>query len=281
MMNVVNGGAHADNVLDFQEFMIVPAGFDTFSDAMRAGCEIYHSLKGLLKEKGMVTAVGDEGGFAPDAGGPKAVLGLLVEAIASAGYRAGEQVWLAMDVAASEFYKDGKYELVGEGRSLNSAEMVDYYEELVNEFPLFSIEDGMDEDDFEGWKLMQERIGGKVQIVGDDLFVTNMKRLQMGFDGALANSILIKLNQIGSVKETLEVISAAKEHGYTCVVSHRSGETEDSFIADLAVGIESGQIKTGAPCRSDRVAKYNQLLRLERVLGDDARYAGLEVIKNK
>jgi len=274
-LNVINGGSHADNKLDFQEFMLVPAGFDTFADAFRAGVEIYHSLKKLLLNKGLVTAVGDEGGFAPDVDGARGALTYLMEAIEAAGYTAGEQIYIAIDVAASEFYNDGVYDLVAEGKKLDSEGLTAYYAELVEEFPIVSIEDGMDEDDFEGWKLLTEKLGDKIQLVGDDLFVTNEKRLTMGIEQGMGNSILIKLNQIGTVKETLEVVALGASKGFNSMISHRSGETEDTFISDLVVATGAGQIKSGAPCRTDRVAKYNRLLMLEIVLADKGvKFAG-------
>jgi enolase len=281
LMNVINGGAHADNNLDFQETMLVPFGFDRFSDALRAGVEIFHKLKGLLKDAGLVTAVGDEGGFAPNLRSNVEALELLVRAIESAGYRPGEQVGLALDVAASEFYdKDRrKYVLAGEGgRELDADGLVELYAELANKFPLVSIEDGMDQDDWDGWKQLSARLGSgsgsRLQLVGDDLFVTNKTRLQRGIDEGIANALLVKVNQIGSLTETLEAMRLAHRNGYACVVSHRSGETSDNFIADLAVATEAGQIKTGSASRSDRTEKYNQLLRLEEQLGREAEYRG-------
>ena len=276
LMNVINGGVHADNDLDLQEFMIVPLGAPTFAEALRYGAETYHTLKKVLKEKGYRTSVGDEGGFAPEVKGAKEALELMVKAIEEAGYRPGEDVALALDAAASEFFKDGKYVLSGEGKTLSAEELVAYYEELVNEFPIVSIEDGCAEDDWEGFKLLNERLGSRIQLVGDDIFVTNIKRLKRGISERVANAILIKLNQIGTVSETLEAIRLAHTSGWRAVISHRSGETEDTFIADLAVAVNSGQIKTGAPARSERVAKYNQLLRIEEDLGPAARFAGKE-----
>ena len=276
LMNVINGGVHADNDLDLQEFMIVPLGAPTFAEALRYGAETYHTLKKVLKEKGYRTSVGDEGGFAPEVKGAKEALELMVRAIEEAGYRPGEDVALALDAAASEFFKDGKYVLSGEGKILSAEELVAYYEELVNEFPIVSIEDGCAEDDWEGFKLLNERLGSRIQLVGDDIFVTNIKRLKRGISERVANAILIKLNQIGTVSETLEAIRLAHTSGWRAVISHRSGETEDTFIADLAVAVNSGQIKTGAPARSERVAKYNQLLRIEEDLGPAARFAGKE-----
>ncbi|AEH46018.1 enolase [Thermodesulfatator indicus DSM 15286] len=272
LMNVINGGVHADNALDIQEFMIVPLGAPSFAEALRYGAETYHVLKKLLKEKGYRTSVGDEGGFAPEINSTKEALEILVTAIEKAGYRPGKDIALALDAAASEFFKDGKYHL--EGKELNADELVAFYEELVKEFPIVSIEDGFAEDDWDGWKLLNERLGHRVQLVGDDIFVTNIKRLSRGISENVANAILIKLNQIGTVSETLDAIRLAQTSGWRTVVSHRSGETEDTFIADLAVAVNSGQIKTGAPCRSERVAKYNQLLRIEDDLGGAAEFAG-------
>jgi len=280
LMNVINGGAHADNNLDFQETMLVPFGFDHFSDALRAGVEVFHTLKKLLTQRGKVTAVGDEGGFAPSLASNAEALGLLVEAIEAAGYEPGKQISLALDVAASEFYSADKqrYVLAGEGgRELTSAQLVELYAELAERFPLVSIEDGMDENDWPGWKLQTERLGATMQLVGDDLFVTNRARLQRGIDEGIANSLLVKLNQIGTLSETLETMRLAHRNAYTCVISHRSGETGDTFIADLAVAMEAGQIKTGSASRSDRVEKYNQLLRLEESLGSDAVYPGRSI----
>jgi enolase len=266
MMNVINGGVHADNKLDMQEFMIVPAGADSFREALRIGAEVYQSLKKLLKSKGLSTGVGDEGGFAPDISTPEEALGLLVEAIEQAGYEPGKAVYLAMDPAASELWEDGKYVLKGMGKTLTSEEMVELYKKLIEKFPIISLEDGLAEDDWEGWRLLTERLGNKIQLVGDDIFVTNIKRLQKGIEEKVANSILIKVNQIGTLTETLQCIQIAKKAGYTTVISHRSGETEDTTIADLAVAVNAGQIKTGAPARTERVAKYNQLLRIEEDL---------------
>ncbi len=273
LMNVINGGAHAANSLDFQEFMIVPHGAPTFSEALRMGTEVFHTLKGLLKDRGLSTAVGDEGGFAPDLGNDAAG-DLLVQAIEKAGYRPGDQISLALDVASTEFYKDGRYAF--DGGSYSSAEMVDQLAQLVSRYPIVSIEDGVAEDDWDGWALLTEKLGKTVQLVGDDLFVTNSARLQRGIDLAVANSILIKVNQIGSLTETLQAIDLAGRAGYTSVISHRSGETEDTTIADLAVATRAGQIKTGSLSRSERVAKYNQLLRIEDELGSQAVYAGAE-----
>ena len=276
MMNILNGGAHADNSVDFQEFMIMPVGASTFAEGLRMCAETYHTLKSVLKERGLATGVGDEGGFAPDLATNEEPLQLITEACQKAGYTPGEQILFAMDPASTEYYnvETGLYELAGEGRSFTSEQMVDYWEALVDKYPIVSIEDGMAEEDWDGWKLLTERIGSRVQLVGDDLFVTNAERLQKGIDLGVANAILIKFNQIGSLSETLDTIELAKTHGYTCVISHRSGESEDTTIADLAVAVNAGQIKTGAPCRTDRVAKYNQLLRIEEELGASAAYAG-------
>ena len=274
LMNVINGGAHASNNMDFQEFMLVPHGAASFSEALRMGAEVFHTLKGLLSAQGLSTAVGDEGGFAPDLAGNDAAGDLLIQAIEKAGYRPGDQISLALDVASTEFYKDGRYAF-GAG-SYTSAEMVDQLAQLVSRYPIVSIEDGLAEDDWEGWSLLTERLGKTVQLVGDDLFVTNTTRLQRGIDQGIANSILIKVNQIGSLTETLQAIDLAGRAGYTSVISHRSGETEDTTIADLAVATRAGQIKTGSLSRSDRVAKYNQLLRIEDELGSQAVYAGAE-----
>lgn len=279
MMNILNGGEHADNSVDIQEFMIMPIGFDRFSDALRCGAEIFHALKKVLHERGLSTAVGDEGGFAPDLPSNEAALEAIIEAIQRAGYQAGDQVALALDVASSELYRDGRYHLASEGRDFDAAGFADYLAQLVDKYPIVSIEDGMDESDWDGWKVLTERLGGQIQLVGDDLFVTNPQILQQGIDRGIANSILIKLNQIGTVTETLEAIRMADEAGYTSVVSHRSGETEDVAIADLAVATRATQIKTGSLCRSDRVAKYNQLLRIEQELGDDARYVGRDALR--
>jgi enolase len=279
MMNVLNGGAHADNKVDFQEFMVVPVGFDTFSAGLRAGVEVFHALKKTLHDRGLATAVGDEGGFAPDLESNEAALQALVEGIEAAGYVPGEQVAVALDPAASEVYKDGDYDLEHEGRKLSSLEMADYWEEIASRYPVVSIEDGMDEQDWDGWKVLTERLGDRIQLVGDDLFVTNTERLERGIEEGVANSILIKVNQIGTLSETLEAIRVAREAGYTAVMSHRSGETEDTTIADLAVATGCGQIKTGAPSRSDRVAKYNQLLRIEEALDGDASYPGRSVFR--
>ncbi|WP_144461292.1 phosphopyruvate hydratase [Siminovitchia fortis] len=282
MMNILNGGEHADNNVDIQEFMVMPVGAPSFKEALRIGAEIFHSLKGVLKEKGLNTAVGDEGGFAPNLNSNEEALETLMAAIEKAGYKPGEEIKLAMDVASSELYnkEDGKYHLSGEGVVRTSEEMVAWYEELVNKYPIISIEDGLDENDWEGHKLLTERIGSKVQLVGDDLFVTNTEKLAKGIEQGVGNSILIKVNQIGTLTETFDAIEMAKRAGYTAVISHRSGETEDSTIADIAVAANAGQIKTGAPSRTDRVAKYNQLLRIEDTLGDTAVYPGLTAFYN-
>lgn len=274
MMNIINGGEHADNTVDIQEFMIEPVGFTSFADALRCGAEIFHALKGVLKARGLNTAVGDEGGFAPNLATNEDALKAIVEAIDKAGYKAGENVMLALDCAASEFYKDGKYHLEGEGKSFTSAEFVDYLAGLAAKYPIISIEDGLDESDWDGWKLLTEKLGDKIQLVGDDLFVTNPKILKKGIDQKVGNAILIKYNQIGTLTETLDAIYMAKEAGYATVISHRSGETEDATIADLAVATAAGQIKTGSLCRSDRVSKYNQLLRIEQELDRRAPYRG-------
>lgn len=283
MMNILNGGSHADNNVDFQEFMIMPVGAPTFKEAVRMGAEVFHSLKKVLASRGLNTAVGDEGGFAPNLGSNREALEVIMEAIQKAGYVPGKDVYLAMDVASSEFYnkETGKYDLVGEGRTgLTSEDLVNFYENLVNEFPIISIEDGLDENDWDGHKLLTDRLGKKVQLVGDDLFVTNTKRLAHGIEKGVANSILIKVNQIGTLTETFEAIEMAKRAGYTAVVSHRSGETEDATIADIAVATNAGQIKTGSMSRTDRIAKYNQLLRIEDELGDVAVYGGLKSFYN-
>ena len=270
MMNILNGGAHAASNIDFQEFMILPIGASTFSEALRWGSEIYHVLKSILKDRGLSTGLGDEGGFAPNIDTPKNVLSLISEAVEKAGYSLGDDIAFALDVAASEFYQEGKYNLAGLGENFSSAELTDYLAVLAADFPIISIEDGLDEDDWSGWKYMTEKLSSSLQLVGDDLFVTNVERLQMGIDQNIANSILIKLNQIGTLTETLDVMNLASKNNYKCVVSHRSGETHDSTISDLAVGTNCGQIKTGAPARTDRVSKYNQLLRIEKKLGDRA-----------
>ncbi|WP_412480161.1 phosphopyruvate hydratase [Azonexus sp. IMCC34839] len=280
MMNIINGGEHANNSLDIQEFMVMPVSANTFREALRCGAEIFHALKKLLDKKGHSTAVGDEGGFAPNLGSHAEALQLIMQAIENAGYVPGQDVLLALDCAASEFYKDGKYHLSGEGLQLTAAQFVDYLANLADQFPIVSIEDGMAEGDWDGWKLLTDRLGDKVQIVGDDLFVTNTKILKEGIQKGIANSILIKINQIGTLSETFAAIEMAKRAGYTAVISHRSGETEDSTIADIAVGLNAGQIKTGSLSRSDRIAKYNQLLRIEEDLGDTASYPGRETFYN-
>jgi enolase len=276
MMNILNGGVHADNAVDVQEFMIVPIGFTTFSDAIRCGCEVFHTLKKVLKKRGLATNVGDEGGFAPDLKSNREALDLIMEAIQQAGYQPGKDVYIALDPAASEFYgkeKENRYSI--DGQQLEPAALVEKYVEWVDHYPICSIEDGCAEDDWEGWKLLTDRLGGRIQLVGDDVFVTNTHRLQQGIDQGVANSILIKLNQIGTLSETLDCIELARRHGYTCVISHRSGETEDTTIADLAVATGVGQIKTGSASRTDRICKYNQLLRIEEMLGETACYGGL------
>jgi len=280
MMNILNGGEHADNNVDIQEFMIMPVAAPSFTEAVRIGAEIFHALKKVLQDKGLNTAVGDEGGFAPDLSSNEEALQTIVEAIEAAGYKVGEEIQLAMDVAASEIYVDGKYNLKGEGVVRTSAEMVDWYEEMVDKYPIISIEDGLDENDWEGTKLLTERIGNRVQLVGDDLFVTNTEKLAQGIEQGVGNSILIKVNQIGTLTETFEAIEMAKRAGYTAVISHRSGETEDATIADIAVATNAGQIKTGAPSRTDRVAKYNQLIRIEDELAGIGEYAGWEAFYN-
>ncbi len=279
MMNIVNGGAHADNPIDIQEFMIMPVAAQTCADAVRMGAEIFHTLKKALQDAGHSTSVGDEGGFAPNLKSADAALGFITKAIETAGYKPGSDVLLALDCASTEYYKGGKYELAGEGKSLDAAAMVKYLEDLVKRFPIVSIEDGMAEDDWDGWKMLTTAIGARCQLVGDDLFVTNTQRLQEGISKGIANSILVKVNQIGSLTETLDAVGMAQSAGYTAVISHRSGETEDATIADLAVATNAGQIKTGSLCRSDRLAKYNQLIRIEQDLGDSARYAGKTVVR--
>lgn len=274
MMNIINGGEHADNNVDIQEFMIQPIGAKTFAEALRMGAEIFHNLKAILHERKLSTSVGDEGGFAPNFSSNEAALSAIVAAVAKAGYKLGEDITLALDCASSEFYKEGQYVLAGENKSFSSAEFADYLDNLTNLYPIISIEDGMDESDWDGWKVLTDKLGKKAQLVGDDLFVTNTKILKEGIEKGIGNSILIKFNQIGTLTETLEAIKMAKKAGYTAVISHRSGETEDATIADLAVGTAAGQIKTGSLCRSDRMAKYNQLLRIEEVLGDKAPYLG-------
>ena len=280
MMNIINGGEHANNSLDIQEFMVMPVGATTFREALRCGAEIFHALKKLLDKKGHSTAVGDEGGFAPNLGSHAEALQVIMQAIENAGYVPGKDVLLALDCAASEFYKDGKYHLSGEGLQLTSAQFVDYLANLADQFPIVSIEDGMSEADWDGWKLLTERLGATVQIVGDDVFVTNTKIFKEGIKRGIGNSILIKINQIGTLSETFAAVEMAKRAGYTAVISHRSGETEDSTIADIAVGLNAGQIKTGSLSRSDRIAKYNQLLRIEEDLGDTASYPGRETFYN-
>lgn len=282
MMNILNGGEHADNNVDVQEFMILPVGACCFKEGLRMGAEVFHSLKKVLGEKGLACGVGDEGGFAPNLGSNREALELIVEAITKAGYKPGEDVMLGLDVAATEMYnkETKKYVLAGEGKELTAAEMVALYEDWSNNFPIITIEDGLDEEDWDGWKLLTERLGNKLQLVGDDLFVTNTERLEKGIENGVANSILVKVNQIGTITETLDAIEMAKRAGYTAVISHRSGETEDSTIADLAVAVNAGQIKTGAPSRTDRVAKYNQLLRIEEMVGEQARYCGLKSFYN-
>ncbi len=278
MLNIINGGSHADNSVDFQEYMIMPLGFDSFERAIQAASEVYHTLKKIIANDGYSTGLGDEGGFAPDFKNNVEPLEYIVKAIKESGYEPGKEISIAMDPASSEFYKDGKYQLKSEGKALSSAEMVDYYADLVDKFPIVSIEDGLAEDDWDGWKIMSEKLGDKIQLVGDDIFVTNYKILQEGIDKGIANSILIKLNQIGTVSETMKTIRVAYKNGYTCVVSHRSGESEDAFIADFAVALNTAQIKTGAPARSERIAKYNRLLTIERELGF-GEYLGKELFK--
>ena len=280
MMNILNGGAHADNNVDIQEFMIMPIGASSFMEALRYCAEVYHTLKGVLKAKGLATGVGDEGGFAPNLGSNEEALQVITEAIEKAGLVVGKDIVFAIDAASSEFYKDGKYHLAGEGKVKTAAEMVEYYAELCEKYPSYSIEDGLAEEDWEGWKLLTERLGKTVQLVGDDLFVTNTERLSRGIKEDTANAILIKVNQIGTLTETFDAIEMAKRAGYTAVISHRSGETEDSTIADIAVAVNAGQIKTGAPARSERVAKYNQLLRIEDMLAETAQYRGSDVFYN-
>src|SRR3954462_718922 len=279
MMNILNGGAHADNAIDFQEFMVMPVGAESFAEALRCGAEIFHALKSALHAAGMSTAVGDEGGFAPAIQNTREALDFIEKAVNAAGDELGADVLLALDCAASEYFKDGSYRMIGEGRTLSSAENADFLAELASDYPIASIEDGMAEDDWQGWKALTERLGGRVQLVGDDLFVTNVRRLEKGIADGIANSILIKVNQIGSLTETINAVRMAQGAGYTAVMSHRSGETEDSTIADLAVALSGGQIKTGSLARSDRTAKYNQLLRIEEELGDAARYPGRAALK--
>jgi len=280
MMNVLNGGAHADNSVDFQEFMIVPVGATSFRDGLRYGAEVFHALKKTLHDRGLGTTVGDEGGFAPNLESNEAALQLLVAGIEAAGYTPGQDIAIALDPATSEIFEGGQYDLEHEGRKLSSGELASYWAELAGKYPILSIEDGMDEEDWDGWKVLTDKLGDTVQLVGDDLFVTNVERLERGIDAGVGNSILIKVNQIGTLTETLSAISLARENGYTAVMSHRSGETEDVTIADLAVATGCGQIKTGAPSRSDRVAKYNQLLRIEEALGADATYPGRSVFRS-
>ncbi len=282
MMNILNGGSHADNTVDIQEFMIMPVGAGSFREALRMGAEVFHSLKNVLKAKGMNTAVGDEGGFAPNLSTNEEAIQVIIEAIEKAGYKSGEDVMIALDVAASEFYDQEKkiYRLAGEGIERTAEEMIDYFEMLVNKYPIISIEDGLAEDDWDGWKKLTDRLGKRVQLVGDDLFVTNTERLAAGIEKGIGNSILIKVNQIGTLTETFDAIEMAKRAGYTAVVSHRSGETEDTTIADIVVGLNTGQIKTGSLSRTDRIAKYNQLLRIEEILGASAKYAGMDAFYN-
>ncbi|MBV1759161.1 MAG: phosphopyruvate hydratase [Dethiosulfatibacter sp.] len=282
MMNILNGGEHADNNVDIQEFMVMPVGAESFKEALRMGAEIFHNLKKVLQSKGLNTAVGDEGGFAPNLTSNEEALSTIVEAVKISGYEPGKDILLALDVAASGLYnkETGKYVLTGEGKEFSTKEIVDYYEDLVNRYPIISIEDGLDEEDWDGWKLMTERLGSRIQLVGDDLFVTNTERLSRGINNGITNSILIKLNQIGTITETLEAVEMAKKAGFTAVISHRSGETTDHTIADLAVAVNAGQIKTGAPSRADRVAKYNQLLRIEEMLGTAALYKGMDTFYN-
>lgn len=280
MMNILNGGAHADNNVDFQEFMVMPVGADSFSHALRMGTEIFHHLKKVLQDKGLNTAVGDEGGFAPNLGSNEEAIQTILTAIEKAGYKPGKEVFLALDVASSEIYENGKYHLAGEGVSYSTDEMIRFYAQLIDKYPIISIEDGLYEDDWPGWRKLTETIGDKVQLVGDDLFVTNTERLQKGIDSDTGNAILVKVNQIGTLTETFDAIETAKRAGYTAVISHRSGETEDTTIADIAVAVNAGQIKTGAPSRTDRVAKYNQLLRIEERLADVGRYAGRSAFYN-
>ena len=280
MMNIINGGAHADNPIDFQEFMIMPVGADNFSEALRCGTEVFHALKARLHQQGLNTAVGDEGGFAPNLPSARAALDVIGEAVGDAGYSLGDDVMIALDCAASEYFKDGAYRMVGEGKTLSPTDNAGFLADLARDYPIVSIEDGMGEDDMAGWKTLTERIGASCQLVGDDLFVTNTERLGQGIADGIANSILIKVNQIGTLSETIAAVRMAQHAGYTAIMSHRSGETEDSTIADLAVALSCGQIKTGSLARSDRTAKYNQLLRIEEELGDSARFAGGVAVKN-
>jgi enolase len=281
-MNILNGGEHADNNVDIQEFMVMPVGAESFKEALRMGTEVFHNLKKVLQSRGLNTSVGDEGGFAPNLTSNEEALSTIVEAIKVSGYEPGKDILLAVDVAASGLYnkETGKYVLAGEGKAFSTEEIIDYYEDLINRYPIISIEDGLDEEDWDGWKLMTDRLGSRIQLVGDDLFVTNTERLSKGINNGITNSILIKLNQIGSITETLEAIEMAKKAGFTTVISHRSGETTDHTIADLAVAVNAGQIKTGAPSRADRVAKYNQLLRIEEMLGTAAVYKGMDTFYN-
>ncbi|WP_423602651.1 phosphopyruvate hydratase [Sphingomonas sp. MS122] len=279
MMNIINGGEHADNPIDFQEFMVMPVGAESLAEAVRCGAEIFHTLKKKLHDKGLATGVGDEGGFAPNIASTTEALDFIMASIEAAGYKPGDDVMLALDCAATEYYRDGAYKMVGEGKTLSSAENAEFLAGLVANYPIFSIEDGMAEDDWDGWKLLTEKLGGKVQLVGDDLFVTNPTRLKRGIEGGYANSLLVKVNQIGTLTETLEAVSLAQRASYTAVMSHRSGETEDATIADLAVATNCGQIKTGSLARSDRLAKYNQLIRIEEELGDAAVYAGRSILR--
>ena len=280
MMNIINGGQHADNNVDFQEFMVMPAGAPSFAEGLRCGAEIFHALKAVLKKKGLSTSVGDEGGFAPSLKSNEEAIEIILQAVEAAGYKAGKDVFLALDVASSEFYKDGNYVFAkSDGASKTSAEMIELYESWCDKYPIVSIEDGLAEDDWQGWNSLTAKLGSKVQLVGDDLFVTNVSRLQRGIDEEVGNSILVKVNQIGTLSETVQAIELAHRAGYTAIVSHRSGETEDAFISDLAVATNAGQIKTGSLCRSDRVAKYNQLLRIEDYLGAQAKYAGKAILK--
>jgi enolase len=279
MINIINGGAHADNPIDFQEFMIMPVGADTLTDAVRMGAEVFHTLRKGLADAGHNTNVGDEGGFAPNLATATEALDFVMKSIEAAGYKPGDDMVLALDPASTEFFKDGKYELAGEGRTLDAGGMVDYYAELVAKYPIMSIEDGLAEDDWEGWKTLTQTIGGKCQLVGDDLFVTNVERLAKGIAESAANSILVKVNQIGTLTQSIEAVSMAQSASFTAVISHRSGETEDATIADLAVATNAGQIKTGSMSRSDRLAKYNQLIRIEEELGDSAQYAGRSVLR--
>jgi enolase len=281
MMNIINGGEHADNPIDFQEFMVMPVGAETLAEAVRCGAEIFHTLKKNLHDAGLSTAVGDEGGFAPNLASTRDALDFIMKSVEQAGYRPGDNVVLALDCAATEYFRDGSYRMEGEGRSFSSAEMVDYLAELARDYPIRSIEDGMAEDDWDGWKLLTERLGGDVQLVGDDLFVTNPKRLARGIEEGIGNSILVKVNQIGTLTETLDAVNMAHRARYSAVMSHRSGETEDTTIADLAVATNCGQIKTGSLARSDRLAKYNQLIRIEEELGAQAKYAGRSVFSSK